>query len=44
MVPTSPKEKGCGNTDIELSVYYKGEFLPICHQCWKEIANKDLTW
>ncbi len=40
----NPWNGECRNTDIELSIYYKGEFLPICHQCWKEIANKDLTW
>ncbi|MEM2935726.1 MAG: CdvA-like protein [Candidatus Bathyarchaeia archaeon] len=40
----NPWNGNCRNTDIELSIYYKGEFLPICHQCWKEIANKDLTW
>jgi len=40
----NPWNGECRNTDIELSIYYKGEFLPICHHCWKEIANKDLTW
>jgi len=40
----NPWNGECKNTDIELSIYYKGEFLPICHQCWKEIADKDLTW
>jgi len=40
----NPWNGQCRNTDIELSIYYRGEFLPICHQCWREIANKDLTW
>lgn len=40
----NPWNGECRNTDIELSIYYKGEFRTICHQCWREIADKDLTW
>jgi len=41
MNPWNPE---CRNTDIEVSIYYDGRMIPICHQCWKEIANKDVEW
>lgn len=34
----------CRNTDIEVIIYYKKSFLPICRECWSEIAGKDFTW
>jgi len=41
MNPWNPE---CKNTDIEVSIYYNGRMVPICHRCWKEIANKDVEW
>lgn len=29
----------CKNTDIALSIHYRGEFLPVCSRCWKEISE-----
>ena len=40
----NPWNGKCRNTDIELSIYYNGEFLPICHTCWHEISEKNLEW
>jgi len=40
----NPWKSECKNTDIELSIYYNGEFLPICHRCWQEISEKNLEW
>jgi len=40
----NPWNGDCRNTDIELSIYYDGEFLPICHKCWQEISNRNLEW
>jgi len=50
--PTKNLEKNCSNpwnnkckhTEIALYIYYKGEMLPICWSCWKEIADSDLEW
>jgi len=41
MNPWNPE---CRNTDIEVSIYYEGRMVPICRQCWEEIANKDVEW
>ncbi len=40
----NPWKPNCKNTDIELSIYYNGRFIPICHECWKEISEKDMEW
>ena len=40
----NPWNGDCRNTDIELSIYYDGEFLPICRNCWQEISNRNLEW
>ena len=40
----NPWNGECKNTDIEVTIYYKKELLPICRSCWKEIAEKDLSW
>ena len=40
----NPWNGDCRNMDIELSIYYDGEFLPICHKCWQEISNRNLEW
>jgi len=41
MNPWNPE---CRSTDIEVSIYYKGRMVPICHRCWEEIANRDVEW
>jgi len=41
MNPWNPE---CRNTDIEVSIYYNGQMVPICRRCWEEIANKDVEW
>jgi hypothetical protein len=40
----NPWKPNCERTDIELSIYYNGRFIPICHECWKEISEKDMEW
>lgn len=40
----NPWNGECTNTDIGLSIYYEGEFLPICHKCWREISERNLEW
>lgn len=40
----NPWKPDCKRTDIELSIYYNGRFVPICHECWKEISEKDMEW
>ncbi|MBS7653837.1 MAG: hypothetical protein QXR06_00155 [Candidatus Bathyarchaeia archaeon] len=40
----NPWKPNCKRTDIELSIYYNGRFVPICHECWKEISEKDMEW
>lgn len=38
----NPWKPDCRRTDIKLSIYYNGQFLPICHECWKEISEKNI--
>jgi hypothetical protein len=40
----NPWKPDCKRTDIELSIYYNGRFVPICRECWKEISEKDMEW
>ena len=40
----NPWNGECKNTDIEVTIYYKNRLLPICRECWRNIAEKDLTW
>jgi len=34
----------CRNTDIALYIYYGARRLPICRECWREIASDDVEW
>lgn len=40
----NPWKPDCRRTDIKLSIYYEGRFLPICNECWKEIAERNIEW
>ena len=40
----NPWKPDCRNTDIELSIYYKGRSIPICRKCWEEISDKNIEW
>ncbi len=40
----NPWKPECRNTDIELSIYYKGRSTPICHKCWEDISDKNVEW
>jgi hypothetical protein len=40
----NPWNGKCKNTDIQLYIYYKGKQLPICKECWFEIADRDVQW
>ncbi|MEM2111963.1 MAG: hypothetical protein QXX08_08840 [Candidatus Bathyarchaeia archaeon] len=40
----NPWKPGCRRTDVELTIYYKGQPTPICHECWEEISKKDIEW
>jgi hypothetical protein len=32
------------NSDIAVYIYYRGRKLPICRECWIEIAQKNIEW
>ena len=38
------KNPKCLATDIEVYIYYKKRKLPICKECWFEIADSDKEW
>jgi|GEM_PF-828234 len=40
----NPWKPNCRRTDIKLSIYYNGRFLPICRRCWSEISEKNIEW
>jgi len=40
----NPWNGECRSPDIEVYIYYKGRRLPICRDCWSDIAEKDLEW
>jgi len=38
------KKKECTSTDIEVYILYKNNKVPICRECWAEIAESDREW
>jgi len=40
----NPWKPECKNTDITVTIIYKGEPKPICRTCWEEIADSDKEW
>jgi len=34
----------CKNTDIALSIRFKGKVLPICNACWTWICENGKEW
>jgi len=38
------KKKPCQNTDIVVTITYRGEMLPICRECWVRIAKSNREW
>ncbi|MDR0470257.1 MAG: hypothetical protein LBH79_00855 [Nitrososphaerota archaeon] len=40
----NPWNHVCVCEDIKLYIQVKGENLPICQQCWSQIADQDEEW
>ena len=40
----NPWNGHCQNSDIAVYIYYNGRILPICSECWIEIAQKNIEW
>jgi len=40
----NPWKGNCKSENIKLYIQMKGENLPICHQCWSKIADKEEEW
>ena len=38
------RKKKCTNTNIVVSIKYKGEILAVCEKCWIKIAKSDREW
>ena len=38
------KEEECTSTDIEVYIWYKNKKVPICRECWVEIAENEIDW
>jgi len=40
----NPWNHVCTCGDIKLYIQVRGENLPICQQCWNQIAEQDEDW
>jgi len=40
----NPWKPECRSIDIGLSIYYKGQMVPICRRCWEDISKKNVEW
>jgi hypothetical protein len=40
----NPWNGECRSTDIVLYILFEGDNLPICRDCWNEIAETDIEW
>ncbi|MGQ9552297.1 MAG: hypothetical protein ACUVUE_07720 [Candidatus Bathycorpusculaceae bacterium] len=37
----NPWNSKCKSGNIKVYILFKGERLPICRECWSDIADKD---
>ncbi|MEM2341547.1 MAG: hypothetical protein QXX94_02850 [Candidatus Bathyarchaeia archaeon] len=40
----NPWNGGCRSANIALYIVYRGERIPLCWKCWREISRKNLVW
>ncbi len=40
----NPWKPECKSLDIGLSIYFKGQMVPICRRCWEDISKKNIEW
>ncbi len=40
----NPWKNNCHSENIKLYITVKGEKLPICKQCWNNLAETDTEW
>ena len=40
----NPWKDTCSSENIKLYIMVEGEKLPICKQCWTNIADKEIEW
>jgi hypothetical protein len=40
----NPWKDTCNSENIKLYIMVKGEKLPICRQCWTNLADKEVEW
>jgi len=40
----NPWNGECRSTDIAIYIMYKGERIPLCWKCWREISRKNIVW
>jgi hypothetical protein len=40
----NPWEETCHSENITLYIMVNGAKLPICKQCWANIADKEVEW
>jgi hypothetical protein len=40
----NPWNEACENVDIELYISYRGEEIPICHECWRKLSEAEVEW
>ncbi|MCW4010538.1 MAG: hypothetical protein NWF05_07960 [Candidatus Bathyarchaeota archaeon] len=40
----NPWKNTCHSENIKLYIQVKGEKLPICQQCWINLADKGVEW
>jgi len=40
----NPWKPECKSVDIGLSIYFKGQMVPICRRCWEDISKKNIEW
>lgn len=40
----NPWNEACDSVDIELYIFYKGEEIPICSECWRKLSEAEVEW
>jgi len=40
----NPLNHNCKSENIKLYIFFKGEKLPICRQCWSNLAEREVEW
>ncbi|MBS7607135.1 MAG: hypothetical protein QW502_00830 [Candidatus Bathyarchaeia archaeon] len=40
----NPWNSECESNNIAVYIVYRGERIPLCWRCWREVSRKNVAW